>query len=209
MKNQEEVVVQLLLHYHFPINNKGIIEDEELFDECERQFRQAIGILEEYLSPLKLNVEVISKEKGCLQVWLNIIANLCTIISTIYWAHEKLNKAGVYKKTYQSLKRVTSWFVESFFRFPTTKEIPEGVRDDYDQLQELLSACRNNQTKSIDELFKDSRLKKHRRKFFESAEKKKDMTHIEITIHSDCLKPIYIVIPFEHFDKLSREEEVE
>jgi hypothetical protein len=194
MKNQEEVVViQLLLHYHFPSNNKGIIEDEELFDECERQFCQAIGILEEYLSPLELNVEVISKEKGCLKECLEITASICKIIQMIYWANEKLKKAGIYKKTYQSLKRVTSWLVESFFRSPTTKEIPEDVRDAYDQLQELLSACRKNRKKSIDELFKDSRLQEHRRKFFESAKKKKDMTHIEIIINPDCNNPDCII----------------
>jgi hypothetical protein len=219
MKNQEEVVViQLLLHYHFPSNNQEHVEDEEIFEECDNQFRQAIGVLEEYLNPLKLKVEVISKERGSrIELWgisldgesllriYEFLNKACGIYGMYQVVREVTNKGrrkAACEEVKQQWRRVTSWFIENFFRpLATSKE----VRDAYDLLQKLLSECVEDRRKptnkqrrwperrEIDELVEDSRLKEHRRKFFESAKKKKDMTHIEIIINPDYNNPDCII----------------
>jgi len=157
MDNQE--IISLQLHYYLDDKNLHSI-NAKVHNDCEKQFIQAINLLNKYLDkPIELEV-LAKKEGGVLDVFLAIINDpVCLILIT---------------------SAVNQFFISNFRPAISVTDETKNKLDNVLKIKEVINAgvLTDDEFDYIVENDKD--LRKLKSNFFKSAKKEKRITSIEI-----------------------------
>jgi len=161
----------------------------EIFNECERQFIQAIKGVQKYLEDT-FSINIKAREDGS-------IADIITIV---------LDNLDI-KPFYTTIQTLLTVFVVKFFDSKFSSAIPkiDETSKKIENIQEIRKGIKNNTFTESDFDYiasDDKELRKHKSNFFKAAKKEPKISKLEMKTTSNlAIQPIIMVVDKNEFDR--------
>jgi len=167
----------------------------EIFNECERQFIQAIKGTQKYLEHT-LSIDIKAREEGSLTDIITIIFDNLDILDNL-----DINPL------FTTIQTLLTIFAVKFFDSKFSSAIPktDETSKKIENVQKIREGIKNGTITEPDLDYitnNDRELRKHKSNFFKTAKKEPKISKLEMKTTSNlAVQPIIIVVEKKEFDK--------